>query len=253
VNSWELNERLRSVIYREMPLPAGGRTAERLRLLVEIAREDLSLAKLAEAHWDAIAILSEAGRTPEPDAVYAVWASEIPGKDIRLEESGEGYRISGTKPFCSGIGIADRALMTAGDPTHRLVDVDLRLNRDRIISDLDSWKVEAFGATQTGAVTFEDAVVTSDGVIGDERWYLDRPGFWHGACGPAACWVGGVAGLVDFATASKRDDPHTLATLRRCTRAFGRCSRCLTGQVMRSIEMHMTVDLRRSERFSCGI
>jgi alkylation response protein AidB-like acyl-CoA dehydrogenase len=48
-------------------------------------------------------------------------------------------------------------------------------------------------------------------VIGEKRWYLDRPGFWHGGCGPAACWAGGAAGLLDFAMRSKRDDPHTLA------------------------------------------
>ena len=44
-------------------------------------------------------------------------------------------------------------------------------------------------------------------------WYLDRPGFWHGACGPAACWAGGVAGLLDNAMLDTRRDAHTLAHL----------------------------------------
>jgi hypothetical protein len=42
---------------------------------------------------------------------------------------------------------------------------------------------------------------------------LQRPGFWHGACGPAACWAGGAAGLVDYAKEQSREDPHTLAHL----------------------------------------
>ena len=61
----ELRERLVAIVSQQLPLPGGGRTAERLSLIAETAREDLSLAKLAEAHWDAVAILAEAGRSPE--------------------------------------------------------------------------------------------------------------------------------------------------------------------------------------------
>ena len=59
----ELKARLVAIVSQEVPLPGGGRTPERLRRLAETAREDLSLAKLAEAHWDAVAILVEAGRS----------------------------------------------------------------------------------------------------------------------------------------------------------------------------------------------
>jgi hypothetical protein len=48
-------------------------------------------------------------------------------------------------------------------------------------------------------------------VIEGRGWYLSRAGFWHGACGPAACWAGGAAGLVDYARRQSRCDPHTLA------------------------------------------
>lgn len=57
---------------RPLPLPGAGHTAERHRLLAEVAREDLSLAKLAEAHWDATAILTEAGMVADQDVIYAV-------------------------------------------------------------------------------------------------------------------------------------------------------------------------------------
>lgn len=45
---------------------------------------------------------------------YAVWASEIPGHAIRLERTAGAYQISGSKPFCSGLGIVDQALITVG-------------------------------------------------------------------------------------------------------------------------------------------
>ncbi len=209
----ELKARLVTIVSQQLPLPGGGHTAERLRLLAQTARENLSLAKLAEAHWDALAILAEAGRVPEPGCLYAVWASETPGHALRLEPGGKGYLLSGSKPFCSGIGIVDRALVTVGLPQQLLVDVDLRNNRDHIVTNLQLWKVEAFRSTQTGAITFLDAQVAPDAAVGGSGWYLERPGFWHGACGPAACWAGGVAGLLDFALESRRQDPHTLAHL----------------------------------------
>jgi hypothetical protein len=207
----ELKARLAAVVSQELPLPGGGRTAERLHLIAETAREDLSLAKLAEAHWDAVAILAEAGRAPEPDMLYAVWASEIPGQALRLERTDEGYQLSGCKPFCSGLGMVDRALVTVGLPEQLLVEVDLRRNQERIEADLKTWKVDAFRATQTGAITFLDSRLSPNAPVGASGWYLERPGFWRGACGPAACWAGGVAGLLDFALKSKRDDSHTLA------------------------------------------
>jgi hypothetical protein len=208
-----LKSRLAGIVAQTLPLPGGGHTADRHQMLAETAREDLSLAKLAEAHWDAVAILAEAGRLAEPHMLYAVWASEIPGQGIRLEGNAGGFEINGSKPFCSGLGIVDRALITVGFPEQRLVEVDLRNNSNQISVDLALWKTDAFRATKTGAITFEGLQLLQDSFVGVPGWYLERPSFWHGACGPAACWAGGVAGLLDFALASKRDDPHTLAHL----------------------------------------
>ena len=208
-----LLQRLREVTLQPLPSPGSGHTAERHRRLAETAREDISLAKLAEAHWDAVAILEEAGLAAEKGVLYAVWASEVPGKPLRLRPSSDGYLLSGHKPFCSGIGLVDRALVTVGDPESLLMDVDLRANRANVEADLDVWQTEAFRGTQTGSLTFIDAKVEMRAQVGGSGWYLERPGFWHGACGPASCWAGGAAGLVDYALASKRQDSHTLAHL----------------------------------------
>jgi hypothetical protein len=40
------------------------------------------------------------------------------------------------------------------------------------------------------------------------NWYLTRPGFWHGALGPAACWAGGAIGLIDAVCTLNKRDPH---------------------------------------------
>jgi alkylation response protein AidB-like acyl-CoA dehydrogenase len=195
-----------------MPLPGGGQTALRHRRLMAVARESLSLARLAEAHWDAIAILAEAGREPEPGMVYGVWASGGTHK-LLLAPEGNGFTMTGSKMFCSGAGLLDRTLLTVDVPEQQLVEVDLRRNANTMQFDESVWKTSAFIETRTAAVTFMATPVSAEDLIGSPGWYLERPGFWHGACGPAACWAGGAAGLVDYAMRQPRDDPHTLAHL----------------------------------------
>jgi alkylation response protein AidB-like acyl-CoA dehydrogenase len=185
----------------------------RHRQLMAIGREDLSLARLAEAHWDAVAILAEAGREPEAGAIYGVWASEIPGQSLGLISGNGLLTISGSKQFCTGAGLIDRALLTVGEPDSQLIDLDLRRHKETFCFDHSTWITDAFEGTQTSTAIFTETPVSIEQVIADANWYVQRPGFWHGACGPAACWAGGAMGLVDYAMAHKREDPHTLAHL----------------------------------------
>ncbi len=213
MSSEKLREKLLDSLADPLPLPADGKTAERHRRLMDIGREDLSLARLAEAHWDAVAILAEAGRPAIPGALYGVWAAEKPGQEVRLAPSQGGYILSGTKMFCSGAGIVDRALITTKTTENLLVDVDLRANGDAVQFDKSAWKSSAFRETGTATANFIKAEVPRDAVVGTDGWYTGRPGFWRGACGPAACWAGGAAALADYALTQSRRDPHSLAHL----------------------------------------
>ena len=62
----------------KLPLPGAGETPRRHEALLEIAREDLSVARLAEAHTDALAILAEANCGAPDAALFGVWASDGP-------------------------------------------------------------------------------------------------------------------------------------------------------------------------------
>ncbi len=192
--------------------PGGGATSSRLAELSAIARrESVSVARLVEAHTDAVAILHEAGRRPEPGAFYGVWASQTATAGVALDESRT--TIRGSMGFASGLGIVDRALVTTrtADGT-MLVDVDLRRGGgDSIVGDVDGWASPALVETATGSVAFVDHPVAPSDVLGDPGWYLRRPGFWHGACGPAACWAGAAQGLVDISSQRVDDDPHRRA------------------------------------------
>lgn len=204
---------LDSLLRETLPFPGAGATPERHRRLFEVGCLDLSLARLAEAHWDALAILEEDGRQAQPNCLYGVWASERPGQKLILTKSNGFFLLSGQKAFCGGAGLIDRALVTVNGDEHRLVDIDLRKNAHLIIFDDSEWKTSAFRETRTEGAVLHVVPVSYDDFIGEPNWYLERPGFWHGACGPAACWTGGAAGLVDYAIDQSRCDSHTLAHL----------------------------------------
>jgi alkylation response protein AidB-like acyl-CoA dehydrogenase len=217
-----LETRLRQALVTgglDLPLPGNGQTALRHHALAEIGREDLSLARLAEAHTDAVAILSESGRKPQPGALYGVWASETPAQPLRLDRVGSGFVLNGSKMFCTGAGLIDRALITACLPEQRLIDVDLRRSPETINFDWSAWATRTFAETKTAIATFSDTPVEENEMIEATGWYLERPGFWHGACGPASCWAGGAIGLADYAQSQSRNDAHTLAHLGAMTAA----------------------------------
>ncbi len=193
----------------DLPLPGSGETPRRHRELAEIARDSLELGRLVEAHADALAILHEAGRDPKPQALYGVWASE--GRTgLKLSEG----KLSGQKGFCTGAGVVDCALVTIMEPERRLLEIDLRVTSDRLFFDTSGWATDAFAETSTATTLFREYPINKTNLVGPPDWYPERPGFWHGACGPASCWSGGAQGLIDYARRYARPtNSHAMAHL----------------------------------------
>ncbi len=85
----------------DLPLPGSGRTRERWAALADLAEEDLSLARLAEGHTDAVAILAELGARPSATGRrWGVWAAQPPGFGLIATRTGHGWRLDGTKQYC---------------------------------------------------------------------------------------------------------------------------------------------------------
>lgn len=200
----------------ELPLPGGGDTTGRWRELARWGRRDLTLARLAEGHTDAVAILREAGREPAPGALYGVWASRSGGGPELLTGRGEAG-LSGRVRFCSGARSLDRALVTTrptDDAGPLLLDVGLRDARVR--PDPESWPAIGMDASDSLDVAFDALPVPRAAIVGAPGFYLDRPGFALGGAGVAAVWLGGTAAVVDdvlAALSGREPDPHKLAHL----------------------------------------
>jgi alkylation response protein AidB-like acyl-CoA dehydrogenase len=181
---------------RSVPLPGAGRTLERFEALSTWAAEDLSLGRLVEGHLDALAILAEAGRKPaDAMATYGVWAARPASGGTTARREADGWHLSGLKPFCSGSELLDRALVTADTADgYRLFDIDVAAQVVAVQSD--SWPAVGMADSLSETLQFGGPPLPPAGAVGEAGFYLERPGFWHGAIGVAACWYGGAAGLV---------------------------------------------------------
>lgn len=197
-----------------LPTPGSGDTAARFLALWEGCSADVSEGRLAEADHDADAILAEIGdgRRVADGEFWGVWAAEPPHPVLEARRDGSGgWLLDGVKAWCSGVGRCTHALVTARvDGKPRLFAADLR--HPGVSGSADNWVNAGMAATATGEVAFDAVPAVT---VGGPRDYLDRPGFWHGGIGVAACWLGGVSGLCDVLarTASRHGKPHALAHL----------------------------------------
>lgn len=199
--------------FDRLPLPGHGDTWERFEILASLAEEDLSLARLGEGHADALAILQESGRElRRPGTSYGVWAARTGSGGVSATRVPGGWRLTGRKPFCSGSGLLDRALVTAETPDgYRLFDI---ATADAVIDTTpDSWPAVGMADSVSETLTFGGRVISEDDTVGPPGFYTDRPGFWFGACGVAACWFGGARGLVAGVVESLTSDPGELVLM----------------------------------------
>ncbi|ETZ66425.1 acyl-CoA dehydrogenase, middle domain protein [Mycobacterium sp. MAC_080597_8934] len=191
-----------------------GRTAERWQRLAELAAENIVAARVAEAHVDAVAILHElGGKPPEPGQLWSVWAAEARDAVLTATDIRGAYLLNGTKVWCPGAGFCTHALVTArrDDGTPGLFAVTVT---DPTVKALPStWWNAGMAGSDTRPVQFTNTHAVA---VGDPGDYLIRPGFWHGAIGVAACWLGGARRVADplyRCAASQSADAYSLAHL----------------------------------------
>lgn len=198
--------RLVAAVTAALPAPGGGRTVERWQALAALAEGDVTAGRVVEAHTDAVAILDEAAADPDVNGdqgalddigvdragPWGVFAAEGPQGRVVASRVAGGWELSGVKPWCS---LADRlsaALITAwtGPDTRRLFAVDLRHPGVDVLPG--TWHARGLVDVPSGPVRLTRVPAVP---IGDDGWYLRRPGFAWGGIGVAACWFGGAVGL----------------------------------------------------------
>lgn len=211
------------------PLIGCGDTVGLWSLLAASAGLDVALARMLEPHLDALAILDQAGRGPTSDEIadvgatsassWGVFAAEGSGHRLEAREGARGWRLTGSKPWCSLAGHLSHALVTAtAGETRRLFAVDLRAGG--VSPRTGPWLARGLTEVVSAPIDFADAPAVP---VGGPRWYLERPGFAWGGMSVAAVWWGAATGLLPAlagAAAAERADQVALVHLGRADSAL---------------------------------
>ena len=175
-----------------LPQPGWGETARRWAVLAAAGEHNLTVARVLEAHSDALAILSEAGAAT-PDGTWGVFAAEAAPHRLEARDSGGRVTLTGVKPWCSLAARLDAALVTAyvGSDERQLFQVSLR-HPSVTAQPPGAWVARGLRSVVSAPVRFD---ATPAEPVGAPGWYLTRAGFAWGGMGVAACWHGGARGL----------------------------------------------------------
>ncbi|GAA5035071.1 acyl-CoA dehydrogenase [Microbacterium fluvii] len=170
---------------------------------------------------DALSILAQAAETADgapafealgagPDSTWGVFAAEAPDLRLTADRDADGsWTLSGTKPWCSLAEQLSHALVTAwtGPGTRRLFAVALR--SPGVTAHRGPWVSRGLSQIVSAAVDFQGVPAEP---VGDDEWYLRRPGFAWGGIGVAAVWWGAAMPLRDaLARAAEREEADQLA------------------------------------------
>ncbi|RLU11098.1 acyl-CoA dehydrogenase [Pseudomonas prosekii] len=198
--------------FDQLPLPGSGQTLARFQRLAEVGGHDLGLCKLYEGHTDALAIIQQLGGSPTPASTWGMWAAEPPQAKVRVTPSGQMVLLDGRKAWCSGAAVLSHALLTAWDDQDQQQLVAVALDQPGVTVTTDGWQAVGMAATGSVEVVFEGAEAQAIGNPGD---YLQRPGFWQGGIGIAACWYGAAQSIAERLRrhCAQRPEPHALAHL----------------------------------------
>jgi alkylation response protein AidB-like acyl-CoA dehydrogenase len=197
--------------------------ADLLLLFLLLGEGSLSVARLYEAHVNALQLICRYG-TPslarqsaedaEAGELFALWVTDPKNGGVVLLQSADGSILQGGKVFCSGAGVATRALVTASSETGtRMLIVNLEPGARVEPSEI---KLSGMRAAITGSVDLSGMPIPPNALLGEAGDYLREPVFSAGAWRGSAIALGGLTSLVkvhrgEILKRHRAEDPHQLA------------------------------------------
>jgi alkylation response protein AidB-like acyl-CoA dehydrogenase len=204
--------------------------ASLLKLLMLLGEASLPVARLYEAHINALQLIcrygrenlaSRAAQDSADGHLFALWVTDPPGGGGLLLN--RDFVLAGGKAFCSGAGVATRALVTAQTVTGaQMLVVALPPQTRTLPSKI---KLGGMRAAITGSIDFQDMQIAPDDLLGAEGDYLREPVFSAGAWRSAAAALGGLSALVklhrnEILRRQREGDPHQQARFGQVVMAY---------------------------------
>ena len=182
-----------------------------LTLLKAVGKANLSVGRIFEGHINTLYLIHLYANQKQRQLWYAgvlnhghlfgVWNTQAQN-GIQFYAALNAFTINGSKTFCSGAELVDRALITGNiDSGNRkgwqmtIVDMS-KIEKERI--DKESWKPMGMKASGSFTVDFSGYLATEADFISTPGVYLTQPYFSGGAIRFAAVQLGGAEAIAEY-------------------------------------------------------
>ncbi len=170
--------------------------------LVALGGASLPLARLFEGHADALSLVMRIGTRDQQTAVaaavrdgvlFGVWGA-CGARSAEANVAGSGWRLTGEKRFCSGLGMVGQAVVTARleNASTQLFIVDVT-SADR--HDLGDWDVIAMHGSLSGRMDLDGMMLEDAAALGTPDMFVAEPHFHGGLWRIAAMQSGALERL----------------------------------------------------------
>ncbi len=210
---------------------ASDKTSLTLEILKHIGRGNLSMGRVYEGHVNALQLVQTFGTPAQVERyaqdarnnkVFGVWNAEAEDGVKLIPIQNGGYRIEGSKTFCSGCGYVERPFVNGvvvGGPSDGQWQMCI-VPMEKVTVDIDPswWQPSGMRASASYKVDFTGVELTAADIIAGPGDYFRQPWLTTGVVRFAAVQLGGAEALFDATRTylqgmGRIDHPHQQARL----------------------------------------
>ncbi|RYD51125.1 MAG: acyl-CoA dehydrogenase [Sphingobacteriales bacterium] len=231
-----------------------GTNATLLRILKYIGGGNLVAGRVLEGHMNAQLLIRQFGTETQQkrfaaDAfagnLFGVWNTQAQDGTVLTPKQKPDFVLNGSKTFATGSGYVSRPIITAALPDGGWQMAVVSLDETTVQTDTRWWQPMGMRSSRSYKITFCDAPLAGDQLLGTPGAYYRQPYFSGGAVRFAAVQLGAAETLlhqtIEYLCALNRtEDPYQRMRLGRMTVAVASGNQWLQGAAA-ALDQYMQV------------